>query len=225
MSRTLALAHLDLLLAWRRGVFLAAAVVAAMYVVLLRLLADDLAQTVFPYLVFSDPAAIGFFFVGGIVLADRTEGTTAAILAGPTEPFEVAGVRILGLSVLGVAGGLAVAVGSGVDVGWATFVPGLALTATFYTAFGYAVVMRSRSVNEYFARATAWAIPLFTPLVLFVLDVPEWALALWPTTGSVLLLSGGDAAPVALMVLAAGVVVVGRWAVAELEAARREGRA
>lgn len=227
MSRVGTMARVDVLLAWRRGVIGAAAAVVVIYVILLRLVAEAVAVALLPYLVFSDPAALGFFFVGGIVLADRAEGVAAAVSTSPVEPWEVVMGRVGVLTAVGSAGGLAVGLGSGLAVEWLTFVPAVILTAALYTCFGYAVAMRAGSVNEYFARATAWSIPLFAPLVAFALDPERWVLTLWPTTASLVLLRGG-AGPgrslLALSVLAGAALIVGRWAVSELEAARREGR-
>ncbi|MEX0757887.1 MAG: hypothetical protein WD204_08045, partial [Acidimicrobiia bacterium] len=205
----------------------AAGVVALIYVILLRLVPAPVGSVLLPYLVFSDPAALGFFFVGGTVLADRAQGVAAAVSTPPVEPWEVVVGRVGVLSAIGSAGGLALGLASGLEVDWLTFAPAVMLTAVLYTCFGYAVAMRSDSVNAYFARATAWSIPLFTPLVAFALDPEQWVLSLWPTTASLVLLRGGagtDRALVALSVLVMATLFVGRWAISELEAARREAR-
>jgi fluoroquinolone transport system permease protein len=221
------LAGLDVLLAWRRGVIGAAAGAVAIYVLVLRLAPESIAETLLPFLVFSDPAALGFFFVGGIVLAERSEGTAAAIAVSPVPAASVLAARILVLATLGAVGGFGVALGSGLEVDWITFVPAVVLTALLYTCFGYAVAMRSSSVNDYFARATGWSTPLFAPLALFAVAPDAWFMALWPTTAALVLLRG-DAGPgtaaVAIVVLALATAVVGRWALAALEAAQREGR-
>lgn len=222
------LAVIDVVLAWRRGVVGAAVGAVAIYVLVLRLAPESIAQALLPYLVFSDPAALGFFFVGGIVLADRAEGTAAAIAVSPVSASSVLAARILVLASLGSLGGFGVALGSGLDVDWITFVPAVVLTALLYTCFGYAVAMRSSSVNDYFARATAWSIPLFAPLVLFAVAPDAWFMALWPTTAALVLLrgeAGPGVAGAAIVTLALATGIVGRWALAALEAAQREGRA
>ena len=218
---------LDLLLAWRRGVVAAGMGAVLVYVLVLRLAPVALAETLLPYLVFSDPAALGFFFVGGIVLADRAEGTAAAVAVTPASAASVLAARVTVLASLGAIGGCCVAAGSGLDVTWRTFVPAVLLTALLYTFFGYAVAMGSTSVNDYFARATGWSIPLFAPLVLLATHPDSAVLALWPTTAALILLRGAAPAQVtvvAFAILASGTVIVGRWALSRLESARREGR-
>ncbi len=224
---TRSLAAVEVLLAWRRGVIAAAAGAVAIYVLMLRLAPESVAETLLPYLVFSDPAALGFFFVGGIVLAERAEGTAAAVAVSPAPAASVLVSRILVLACLGAIGGFGVALGSGLAVQWITFAPAIVLTALFYTCFGYAVAMRATSVNDYFARATGWSIPLFAPLALFALFPGAWFMALWPTTAALVLLRGETGlgtAVVAIAVLALASAVVGRWALATLESAQREGR-
>ena len=221
------LAGVDLLLAWRRGVVGAAAGAVAIYVLVLRLAPQPVAETLLPYLVFSDPAALGFFFVGGVVLADRAEGTAAAVAVSPVPAVSALAARIGVLASLGAVGGVGVAWGSGLGVDWITFVPAVVLTALLYTCFGYAVAMRAKSVNDYFARATAWSIPLFAPLVLFAIAPDALFLALWPTTAALVLLRGGadpSVAVTAIATLALATAIVARWARRALEAAQREGR-
>lgn len=200
----------------------------AFYILALRLAPANAAEILLPFLVFSDPAALGFFFVGGVVLADRSEGTSAAIAVSPVPAVSVFAATILVLASLGAVGGFAVALGSGIGVDWITFLPAVVLTALLYTCFGYAVAMRATSVNDYFARATGWSIPLFAPLALFAVMPDAWFMALWPSTAALVLLRG-DAGPAvsaaAIVVLALGTVIVGRWALTALEAAQREGRA
>jgi fluoroquinolone transport system permease protein len=226
------IARVDALLAWRRGVVAAAAIVAVIYVILLRLLPVSVAGTVLPFLVFSDPAALGFFFVGGTILADRADGTAAAVAVTPADVSEILAGRVVVLAGLGTLGAVAVAAGSGLDVGWSWFIPTVLLTSVVYTCFGYAVAMRATSVNEYFGRAVAWSIPVFAPLAVFAV-APTWpGLAAWPTTASLLLLRAsvggpdpaGITAVAAFGVLAVSAVVAAGWARSRLAAARREGR-
>lgn len=221
-----ALARLDVVLAWRRGVVGAAVAVVLFYVVVLQMTTESVAATLLPYLVFSDPAALGFFFVGGIVLAERAEGTAAAVAVSPVPLGAVLAARILVLAALGSASGLAVALGSGVGVDWLTFAPAVVLTALLYTSFGFTVATRSATVNEYFARATVWSVPLFAPLAAFAAEPDAWVMTVWPTTAALVLLEGAEpsrAIP-AFVVLAVATAIVVRWARAALETAHREGR-
>jgi fluoroquinolone transport system permease protein len=232
MRRFGPIARVDALLAWRRGIVAAAAIVAIVYVILLRLIPAAVAETLLPFLVFSDPAALGFFFVGGTILADRADGTAAAVAVTPADVAEILAGRVVVLAGLGALGAAVVAAGSGLDIAWWWFVPAVLLSSVVYTCFGYAVAMRARSVNEYFARAVVWSIPMFVPIVVFAV-APTWpGLAAFPTTASLLLLLASAGGPVpagttavaAFVVLAGSALAAAGWARTQLAAARREGR-
>lgn len=231
MSTLVVLVRNDALLLWRRGVMAASLVVVAGYVIVLQMLSSGAAATTLPFLVFSDPAALGFFFVGGVALSERSEGTAAAVTVTPIGPGELTTARTAGLAGLGTAGAILIAAFSGVTVGWPIFVAATALTAIAYTLLGLAVAMRSTSVNEYFARATVVSIPLFGPLAA-ALAFPEavW-LQLWPPTASLGLLRAsveGSPGPgrqvLAFVVLGATCLAAAAWARYELVAATRSGR-
>jgi fluoroquinolone transport system permease protein len=225
--------RINMVLSWRRGVIAASASVVGLYIVVLNLMPTGVAVGTLPYLVFSDPAALGFFFVGGIVLADRAEGTVAAVWVTPARPWQMLAARVGSLGSIAVVSAALIATGSRLSVRWEVFLAAVVPTALLFTFLGYAVAMRSRSVNDYFARATVVSIPLFAPIgVLVVAPTSPW-LGVWPSTASLVLLRSsvpGEGiptpsaifVPVATLVLTC--VIAGWWAHFELSRARREGR-
>lgn len=233
MSAPVTLVRNDARLLWRRGVVVASLAVVVLYVVLLRAIGPATAAVVLPFLVFSDPAALGFFFAGGVALVERGEGTAAALAVTPARPWELVGARAGGLAALGTVGAALIAGLSGVAIRWPLFVAAAGLTAVAYTLLGLAVSMRSGTVNEYFARATVVSVPLFAPLgaVIAFPDSP-W-LAAWPTTASLGLLRssvlgeramGGVEMALAVVVLSITCVAAAVWAHRELLMAVRTGR-
>lgn len=231
MSTLVVLVRNDALLLWRRGVVAASLVVVLSYIIVLQMLSFGAAATTLPFLVFSDPAALGFFFVGGVALSERSEGTAAAVTVTPVGAGEMTTARTAGLAGLGTAGAILIATFSGVTVDWRIFVAATALTAVAYTLLGLAVAMRSASINEYFARATVVSIPLFGPLAA-ALAFPDSAwLQLWPPTASLGLLQAsveGSPGPgsqvLAFAILGATCLAAGAWARHELLDATRSGR-
>lgn len=223
----------NMVLSWRRGVIAASVSVVGLYIVVLNLMPTGVAVAILPYLVFSDPAALGFFFVGGIVLSDRAEGTVATVWVTPVRPWQMLAARVGSLGTVAVVSAVLIATGSRLSVRWDVFLAAVVPTAFLFTFLGYAVAMRSRSVNDYFARATAVSIPLFAPIgVLVVAPTSPW-LGVWPSTASLALLRSSvfdqDIAtpppifvPVATLVLTC--LIAGWWAYFELKQARREGR-
>ena len=231
MSPLVVLVRNDARLLWRRGVVAASLVVVLGYVIVLQMLSAGAAATALPFLVFSDPAALGFFFVGGVALSERSEGTAAAVAVTPVGPGEMTTARTAGLAGLGTAGAILIAAFSGVTVGWRIFVVATALTAVAYTLLGLAVAMRSASINEYFARATVLSIPLFGPLGAALAFPDSVWLHLWPPTASLgLLRASVEKSPepgshaLALAILGATCLAAGAWARHELVAATRSGR-
>jgi fluoroquinolone transport system permease protein len=71
-------------------------VVAALWVVLLRLLPPTPRAVAAPLVVFGDLAVVGYFFVGGMVLFEKAEGTLSALSVSPLRPGHYLAGRVVG---------------------------------------------------------------------------------------------------------------------------------
>jgi len=172
MTRFAATVACDLRLQLRNGFYVAVAFVTAVSVAILRLLPTASVAWLLPLVVFQSLVVTSFYFMAGLVLLEKTEGTIAARVVTPLRTAEYLGAKVLTLTALSVAEGVAVvALGApgrvgAAGLGWLT--AGLALMAAFFCLAGFAFVARYDSINEFLLPSVASTAALGLPLVEWI---------------------------------------------------------
>jgi fluoroquinolone transport system permease protein len=107
-----------------------------------------------------------FFFVAGLMLLERDEGTLHAIAVSPLSPSGYLAMRSLNLTGLAALETLAIVwIGFGLSGSWWLILPGTAALGIIYTGFGAAVATRYESVNALLLPASAFVAFLLVPLL------------------------------------------------------------
>lgn len=213
----------DLRLQWRHGFYAAYAVVTAIYAVAVGGLAtpagEETRRAVATVLIYTDPSTLGAFFVGGLVLLEKQQGSLIAMFVTPVRPAEYMLSKALSLTVLAVASAGVVAGASGLPVRPVPFVAGVVPTSVLFVMLGLAVAAGVRTVNGYLLAMVPVTVVPMLPVLRFVgVDGP--VLWLVPTRASIRLLEAGlGGAPqgrgeilYAALVLPAACLLAGLWA-------------
>ena len=133
-----------------------------------------------------------FMFVAGLVLLERVEGSFAALVVSPLQPWQSLAVKVLTLSLLAAAETLAIvllATRGRADL--APLVAGLVLAGATLTCFGVVAVARYESLNRFFVPCVLWMVVLTLPLLALFLPALRPALVVHPLTpGLTLIVSG-----------------------------------
>ena len=107
-----------------------------------------------------------FFFMTGLILLEREEGTLTALAVSPIGPAVYLTSRIVSLTALAILETAAiVVVGFGMPAGWALMLMGSLALGFFYTCAGAIVASRYASVNELLLPASMVVTFLMLPLV------------------------------------------------------------
>ena len=125
-----------------------------------------------PALVLSNLVITTFFFVAGLVLIERDEGSLLALAVSPPSPATYLAVRTTTLTTLAVLETSAfVLLAFDAPRSWPLFMCGTLTAGAIYTSVGAAMVTRYASVNEFLLPATVVVTGLVVPmLALFGLE-------------------------------------------------------
>lgn len=222
-TRALTATQRDLRLQWRQGLWHAYAFVCMAYVLVLQLFEPSLRSTLAVLVVFSDPSVLGFFFIGGVMLLERSEGSLHAAFASPLRVREWVAAKLVSLTVLGVVAGFAVALptcAGGVRPLY--LLTAIVPTSTCFVLVGIVAGTRFTTVNRYLLGGGLLSAPLLLPMLapLGLVDTPVFDLL--PAGASLELLEVGlsrtraQAWPTvrALAVLGVWNLLLWRWACA-----------
>jgi fluoroquinolone transport system permease protein len=211
--RLLATARCDVLLQLRNGFYAVTAAVVAVWVVLLSQLPPGLvdAAWLLPPLLAGNLLLSTFYFVGGLVLLEKAEGTLGAQAVTPLRSGEYLAAKVLSLGLLSLAENVALALvlyGRGLSP--APLVLGLSLAAAVHVLAGFAAVVRYDSVNTYLLPSVVYATATQLPIVAYVAGWDGWLLWLHPLQGPLVLLRA-SVAPVGAGEVAAASLLSAGW--------------
>jgi fluoroquinolone transport system permease protein len=189
--RWIPIMRLDCRLQRRYGFYFAAAFMAAVWMVVLRLMRPEVLPLAVPFIVFVDLAVVGFYFMAGALLFERSERTLQALLVSPLRFREYLVSKLLTLTLLAMTISLAVAmVGYGPHFNLFLFLAGVALTSLLTLLVGLIAVAPYDSISRFLIPAQLYVLILYAPLVHFFGWWTSPVIYLIPTQGSLLMLRG-----------------------------------
>lgn len=222
-----ALIRHDVRLQYRYGIYAAYAFIVALYVTELLVLGAVLPPWVPALIIFTDPAALGFFFLGALMMLEKSEGVRAALAASPVSAVDYLTGKMVTLVGLSLASCVVLIPFIHRVANPLLLLVAVMLTAIQYVGIGVPIALRFRTVNGYLIGSAGFLTPLIAPGLLALLEpFPLW-LAIIPAVSQFrLLLTATGAASASSPEIATGLIIalvaaIGAVAVA-LHALRRE---
>lgn len=175
----------------RHGMYTVYAVICSLYVLMLLSFSPEVREIAAPLLVFSDPAALGFFFVGGMVLLERKQDVLSGLFVTPLDPAEYVAAKVASLALISVLAAYAIVIPLyGLAFNGYFLTAGVFLTAVFLTLVSIPFAMRARTLNQYFLTGGAAMLVFTAPLVEYFLESGHLLFYLFPTQASLVLIAG-----------------------------------
>lgn len=197
MTNLRALVAHEARLQFRYGIYYAYAFVIAFYMAVIYALGDSLPGWLVGVIIFSDPAAVGFFFLGALMLLEKSEGVRTALAVTPLSSSGYFWAKSITLTSMACLAVFAVAIGLHEDVNYWGLMPVVALTSVQYLAIGVPVVRLFSTVTSYMMGAAFLLIPVVLPALFALIDPMPKAAMLLPAAAQfklILVFTGfGDA--------------------------------
>ena len=192
MNRLLARIVWDIRLQFRNGFYYVAALVVLLFVILLAWLPEQTLSWVIPVVLFGNIATNGFYFMSGLVLLEKAEGSLEAQVVTPLRDREYLLGKVLTLCALSlIESVLIVAMTYVEEPAWTLVASGVVLMAAVLACCGFLTVVRYDSINEFLFPSvlvtTLLAIPLLDLLGMWSSPL----LYLHPMHASLVLLRAG----------------------------------
>lgn len=207
-ARLAALVVHEARLQYRYGIYVAYAFVVAFYVAALAWGGAMLPPVFVAFVVYSDPAVLGFFFLGALMMLEKAEGVRFALSVSPVSATDYFVSKALPLTLLGVVAVAVMAPLVQARIDAAVLMGAVALTALTYLGIGVPIALRFRTVTSYLIGSAGLLLPAILPAFLAFLDpMPVWAM-LVPTAAQLRLIMNGvgaraDASPALALMFAA----------------------
>ncbi|MDX1578286.1 MAG: ABC transporter permease [Gemmatimonadota bacterium] len=157
MNRLVATLACDVRLQLRNGFYYAVAFLLVVMLAVITRLPDFAWAPVLPPLVLGNLSLATFFFIAGLVLLEKEEGTLEALIVTPLSPGGYLASKILTLTLLSLAENvLIVLMTAGLAFSAGPLVLGISLASVLYCLAGFIAVVRYDSINELLFPSMVW---------------------------------------------------------------------
>ncbi|MDE6673379.1 MAG: ABC transporter permease [Acetatifactor sp.] len=164
----------DLRFQAKYGFYFLYAALTVIYVVILFALPPNWREKAAVILIFSDPAAMGLFFMGAIVLLEKSQHTPCAFAVSPVRAMEYIIAKVGSLSAISLVVATALALAVSVSNLYIVLL-GTVVSSVIFTLFGIIVATKIVSLNQFIL----WTVPIetvcFVPAILHLFKLtPAW---------------------------------------------------
>lgn len=141
------------------------------------------------FFIFSDPALLGFMFIGALVLFEKSANTLPALVVTPLKVQEYLWSKAISLTLIALPCSTAMAIAAyGFNINFGYFFLGVTLTSIFFVFFGFVGVARVKSLNHYLIIMGNLLVPFFLPFLNYLEITDFWLFYIIPSQGSLILL-------------------------------------
>lgn len=169
-ARAWTLAMHDIRLQWRYGIYLAYSFVLALYAGVLAGMGSQLPAWAPAVIIFTDPAALGFFFVGALIMLERAERVTSALAVAPLAPAEYFTAKCGTLTGVALIACAILLLFIHRPANPALLFLTVALTSIQYLGIGVPIALRFNTVSAYLIGSAAFLAPLIAPGALALVE-------------------------------------------------------
>jgi fluoroquinolone transport system permease protein len=204
----------DICFQFKYGFYFTYAAFSALYVFLLFIFPEVWRDKAVSIMIYSDPAAMGLFFMGAIVLLEKSQRVLNALAVSPVKVSEYIAAKVVSLMFISVIVSLILSLAAGLENIW-TVIIATALTSVIFTLLGLIAATRINSLNQYAIVTAPIEIVCFLPPIIFLFaptTVAQW----FPMSASMALIAN-ISRNISLDFGVLLAVVVGLWLIAHRE--------
>ena len=188
MRRLAAAIVCDMRLQVRNGFYYAAAFVAVFWALALSRIPAKFLALWLPVFILSNILINTFYFMAGLVLLEKAEGTLMAQSVTPLRSWEYLISKVVTLTVVSVCESLVITLfGYGAAFGPAAFFLGVMSSAVLFALTGFLLVIRYDSINEFLFPSFLFTLLFVPPFLSYFGFIGSWLVYLHPMQASLLL--------------------------------------
>lgn len=173
----------------RHGFYLLYFFLTMLYVVLLFSLPKSWKANAASILIFSDPSAIGLFFMGAITLLEKSQRVSVALSISPLRAWEYIVSKVVSLSLIALLVATVLALSAD-----CTSLPGVllgtALSSALFTLIGITISTKISSINQFIFATVPFELIAFLPAILHLADKLPACLQIYPPNVCMDLIAG-----------------------------------
>lgn len=172
-----------------------------LYIGILFALPPEWRQTAAILMIFSDPAAMGLYFMGAIVLFEKSERVLNSVAISPVKPYEYVLSKLFSIGCISTIVAIVIGASSNVITKPFYFITGVFLCSCLFSAIGLIFACRISSLNQFVIATIPAELIINLPAIAWLLGYKKTWLLFHPGISLIELLRGSDSALLALIIL------------------------
>lgn len=183
----------DMIFQWKYGFYALYFLMIIIYMMLFSFFQGDTKNVVVDICVYSDPAAMGLFFMGALILLEKSQRVTNSIAISPVSTREYILAKVISIGFISEVVGL-ILIFQGKTNNWFLTAVGIFAGSALFSLCGIIVGAKIESLNQYIV----WTIPFeiigFVPVIIYRIGL-GWGnrlMFLHPGCGIMQLICGND---------------------------------
>jgi fluoroquinolone transport system permease protein len=164
----------------------------ALYAGVLLLLPENIRGMAAIIMIFSDPAAMGLFFLGAMVLFEQSQQVVNSLAVSPVTAKEYVLSKLLSLSSVSTGAALLIALFSGGGINILSLLPGVFLGSLLFSAVGMILAAHAVTLNRFLLSTIPAEILIMLPAIAWLFGIRPGLLILHPGVCVIALLAGTD---------------------------------
>lgn len=148
------------------GFYLVYSIFTLLYVCLIFALSQNIRNKAATIMIFTDPAAMGMFFMGAIILLEKSQRVLNSIVVSPVKVREYIASKCISLGIISTIVAVIIALFAGNDNIFSVIV-GTLFGSILFTLFGMIVGSKVGSLNQFILATVPFEIICFIPPLLY----------------------------------------------------------
>ena len=173
-----------------------------LYIALLYALPMDWRKKAAILMIFTDPAAMGLYFMGAIVLFEKSERVLNSIAVSPVKPIEYVTSKLISIALMSIVVGLIIGISASFIANPVFFIIGIFLGSCLFSSIALIVAANIASLNQFMVASIPAEVLINLPAIAWLFGwKPDW-LILHPGVCIIELCQNGDRVLPATAILA-----------------------
>lgn len=191
----------DVRFQYKYGFYFIYVVFSVLYIGLLHAFPEAWRGKAAILMIFSDPSAMGLFFMGAILLFEKSEHVLNSIAVSPVKPLEYVLSKLASIGIIATVVGLAIGISAGVVTHPFFFIAGVFLCSCIFSSIGLILACNVSSLNQFVLATIPAELLINIPAVLWLFGYRRSWLALHPGVSMMTLCTGEGPLVPALLIL------------------------
>lgn len=156
----------DIIFQWKYGFYLLYFIMTIIYLTIFAYLSGNVKDTVVTICVYSDPAAMGMFFMGALILLEKSQRVINSIAVSPVTPGEYIGGKVISIGIISLLVGLILVSQGSTDSVISSSI-GILAGSILFSLCGIIVGTKVENVNQYIVGTLPFEIVGFVPVIAY----------------------------------------------------------